>query len=91
MDKVFGILYDVPPSYFKQNTSSSSSSSSSDEPLPSEQIPLNIKELADKRIECKLNKKFDEADAIRVQLASLGYEVKDVKGGGYNVYNKSKL
>jgi cysteinyl-tRNA synthetase len=92
IDKVFGIIYDVPVSYFNQNGNVSVKESlSSDEPLPIDQIPTNIKELAEKRIEYKLQKNFAEADSIRAQLSELGYDVKDVKSGGYNVFLKSKV
>lgn len=92
IDKVFGIIYEVPVSYFNQNGNISLKEIvSSDEPLPIDQIPANIKELAEKRIQLKLQKNFAEADSIRAQLSELGYDVKDIKSGGYNVFHKSKV
>jgi cysteinyl-tRNA synthetase len=91
IDKVFGILYEVPVSYFNNGSNILKDSGSSDEPLPLDQVPVNVKELAEKRIEYKLQKKFAEADSIRAELSELGYDVKDVKGGGYNVFYKSKV
>ena len=91
IDKVFGILYEVPVSYFNNGSNILKDSGSSDEPLPLDQVPTNVKELAEKRIEYKLQKKFAEADSIRAELSELGYDVKDVKGGGYNVFYKSKV
>ena len=46
-----------------------------------EEIPENVKELAEKRFAAKQNKNWSEADDLRAQLASLGYSVKDTQGG----------
>lgn len=89
IDKVFGILYDVPVAYFNNGSNNNilQNSGSLDEPLPLDQIPVNVKELAEKRIEYKALKKYAEADSIRAELSELGYDVKDVKGG-YNIFQK---
>ena len=43
-------------------------------------------QLAEKRREMKANKQFQEADRLRDEIASLGYGVKDVKGGTFELY-----
>lgn len=44
-------------------------------------IPNNILELAEKRKFLKENKKFNEADKIRDEIISLGYDIKDTREG----------
>ncbi|MCH5143446.1 MAG: cysteine--tRNA ligase [Clostridiales bacterium] len=46
-----------------------------------EEIPQSVKELAEKRWQAKLAKNWAEADALRAQIDSLGYTVKDSKDG----------
>lgn len=46
-----------------------------------EEIPEEVKELAKKRFEAKQNKNWAEADALRDQIKSLGYAIKDSKDG----------
>jgi cysteinyl-tRNA synthetase len=48
-------------------------------------IPAEIKELAEKRIEAKKNKDFKLADELRNQIKEKGYEVVDEKGGAYSI------
>jgi len=45
------------------------------------QIPLNVKELAQKRWEAKQNKDYATSDLLRDQILKLGYVVKDRKDG----------
>ena len=40
-------------------------------------VPSKIKKLAKQRWELKLDKKYDKADKIRLELAKKGYEIKD--------------
>ncbi len=49
------------------------------------EIPANIVELAEKRKAAKLAKDWKAADAVRVELTSLGWTVADVPGGGYKL------
>ncbi len=42
-------------------------------------VPVQIKELADKRWQAKQNKDWAESDRLRLQLSDLGYIVKDSK------------
>ncbi len=46
-----------------------------------EEIPQNIKELAEKRRDARANKDFALADKIRDEITALGYEIKDTKDG----------
>ena len=79
MDEVFGVMYDVPASYFAGHASTTLAS----DPVGSaggeeyERVML----LATRRAELKSQKMFAEADAIRAEISDLGYEVKDSKGG----------
>lgn len=44
-----------------------------------EGVPEEVKALAERRWQAKLNKNWAEADALRLQLTNLGYAVKDSK------------
>lgn len=44
-------------------------------------LPDEVQALVDARTEAKKNKDFAKADALRSQIAELGYEVKDTKDG----------
>ncbi len=44
-------------------------------------FPAEVVALADERFEAKKNKDWGKADALRAQIAELGYEVKDSKDG----------
>jgi cysteinyl-tRNA synthetase len=46
-----------------------------------EEVPSNIKELAEKRKAAKLNKDFKSADALRVQITAEGWTIEDTPGG----------
>lgn len=48
---------------------------------PEEQIPDDIRALAEERYEAKKRKDFATADALRAKLADLGYAVVDTKDG----------
>ena len=52
-----------------------------------EDIPEEVKALAEKRWQAKLNKNWAEADTLRAQIDALGYTVKDGKDG-YTVSKK---
>lgn len=43
-----------------------------------DQVPANIAKLADKRQSLREKKKFDEADAVRKEIESHGYEIEDI-------------
>ncbi len=43
----------------------------------SAEVPENVKLLAKRRDELRLNKKFEEADKVRMEIEGLGFEVKD--------------
>ncbi len=45
------------------------------------QIPKEIKELAEKRNQAKIEKSFTESDKIRNKIKQLGYEIKDTPDG----------
>ncbi len=46
-----------------------------------ESIPGNIKDMADKRQQARARKDFKAADALRDEILSLGYEIKDTPEG----------
>jgi len=48
-------------------------------------IPEEIKELAEKRVDAKKNKDFKLADDLRNLIKEKGYEVVDEKGGAYSI------
>ena len=50
-----------------------------------EQVPAEIKELAEKRKEAKLNKDWKTADAMRAEISAQGWIVEDTPGGGYRI------
>ena len=49
-------------------------------------MPHDIKRLVEQRIMKKSEEKYEEADKLREEIKGLGYEMKDVKGGGYEVW-----
>jgi len=49
--------------------------------IDAEEIPQEIKELAEKRWQAKLNRDWTTADAVRVELTAKGYSIKDKKDG----------
>lgn len=51
------------------------------EERPQEVVPDEVKLLAEKRWEAKLKRDWAEADAIRGQIANLGYQILDSKDG----------
>jgi len=50
-----------------------------------EEIPNEVKDLAEQRWQAKKNKDFATADALRTQISNLGYEVKDTREG-YDIF-----
>jgi len=50
-------------------------------PAKKAKIPLKIKELADKREECRRNEQFIEADRLRKEIYALGFIVEDTPEG----------
>lgn len=66
--KIFGILQEEPSEFVAKYSRSSA-------------VPSEITELAQKRLEAKKNKNYQEADAIRNQIQSKGYALKDTKDG----------
>ena len=53
-----------------------------------EEIPSNIRELAENRWECKKSKDYAKADELRKQISDLGYDILDSKDG-YQITKKS--
>ncbi len=51
------------------------------------EIPQEVKDLAEKRWQAKKNKDFASADALRIEINSLGYVVKDTREG-YEILKK---
>lgn len=48
---------------------------------PAEEIPEEVKALAEKRWQAKKNRNWAEADGLRAEITALGYTVKDGKDG----------
>jgi cysteinyl-tRNA synthetase len=86
MDQIFGILYEVPLSYFPSLGNISDSTSPENSGVPMDSLPENIKSLIGNRSILKAQRKFAEADSIRIQLEGLGFSIKDKKGGDVDVY-----
>jgi cysteinyl-tRNA synthetase len=72
------VIYDVPKNYFNSNQSNPNLEKV---PLDINSVPENIVELATERMKLKLSKQYSEADNIRKQLTTLGYDIKDSKDG----------
>ena len=51
-------------------------------------IPAEVEQLAQQRAQLKAEKKFKEADEIRVQVAALGFTIEDVPGGQFRILPK---
>ena len=66
--KIFGILQEDPAEFLSKNSQT-------------DEIPKEIKELAEKRVEAKKNQNYQEADAIRDQIQAKGYALRDTKEG----------
>ena len=78
MDKIFGVLYDVPAAYFGASASAAGAGGART-PLAVGDVPPDVLQLAAKRADLKAQKLYAEADAVRAELVALGYEVKDRK------------
>lgn len=90
LDSILGILYTVPSSYFKnmEDGALNVQSSGEDVIVDISTLPSNVIELANRRIELKNSKNFEEADKIRQELLNIGYVIKDKKGGAYDIYQR---
>ena len=80
MDKVFGILYDVPLTNEDQNKKKTNACDS---------IPPEVLVLVSKRVNAKKSKDWELADSLRARISELGFEVKDVSGGDPVISRKS--
>ena len=56
----------------------------------SEQIPEEIKALAQERKEAKADKDYARADEIRKIIAEKNYVIEDIPGGDYRIKQKEK-
>jgi cysteinyl-tRNA synthetase len=80
MDRVLGVCYDVPIAAFEASIAAGSGSGNGSGGTIGS-APQNVIELAQKRAEMKKLKQYKEADALRLEISSLGFEVKDSKDG----------
>ena len=80
MDEVFGIFYDI-----NDNSNSNTSSNKETNKVVDVVIPDEVAVLAEKRAQAKQNKLYAEADQYRAQISELGYTVKDIKNGGFEI------
>ena len=76
MDQVFGIFYQVPLS--EQEAAA----------VESNVIPAEVLTLVDQRIAAKEAQDWDLADALRKRITELGFNVKDIKGGGEPIVSR---
>jgi len=87
MDSVLGIIYDVPSAYFSSSSPAindsinESNNKNSNEGIVSSQVLTEVEELAKKRAEMKIQKKYKEADLLRAQIVEKGFEIIDEKDG----------
>ena len=87
IDSVFGLFYDVPPAYFSTAAEAEMKSFAPLAPLSQDNIPLEVAELILSRKTFKNQKDFVKADDIRETLLSMGFVIKDIKGGDTEVYS----
>lgn len=78
---VLGIWYDMPSSYFGPEKEAAGSGSGADGALSLDDIPPEVSDLVNQRVEAKAAKDFALADALRAQISELGFVVVD---GGKN-------
>ena len=79
---VLGIWYDMPTGYFaSEKEAASGSGSGVDGALSLDEIPAEVSDLINQRVEAKAAKDFALADALRAQISELGFVVVD---GGKN-------
>ncbi|CAM9260357.1 unnamed protein product [Chrysoparadoxa australica] len=76
VDKVFGMFY-TPQAYEEE--------ASTEQVLQEGDLPAELTALLEKRASAKAEKDWASADAVRGEITSLGYAVKDTKGGGVEV------
>ena len=81
MDRVFGVLYDVPRAYFPEHVGVGADQG----PITQGELPPDVAQLAATRAAAKQDKDWAAADLAREQLALLGYRVKDGKDGAYDL------
>jgi cysteinyl-tRNA synthetase len=87
MDKVLGVVYEVPLAFFTtpetrdSDIGGNASSGCSCRVLHDPAVTEHVKSLAERRAKMKDEKRFVEADNLREQIRDLGYEVKDFKEG----------
>jgi len=119
MDAVFGVLYEVPASYFNAEAAAGGGVASAQEQstlkrlndlttatraagggggphggdcdceAPRSMDPAvlaQVQSLAQSRADMKAQKNYAEADKLRDEIAALGYGVKDVHGGGFDLF-----
>ena len=80
MDTVFGVLYEVPVAYFNEEAILADSIDKTI-PLPLEEVPPEVIELAEHRVKSKREKDWAKADQLRESIAEAGFTIKDVKTG----------
>jgi cysteinyl-tRNA synthetase len=52
-------------------------------------VPSEIIDLAQQRVVAKTEKRYQDADAIRNRVMELGFEIKDKKGGEFDIIRRS--
>ena len=52
-------------------------------------VPIEVEEMAEARARLKREKKYKEADEIRIKVLGLGFAIEDVQGGKYRILPRS--
>ena len=84
MDRVFGIFYNVPSEKRLNDKNGESVNSNAI-------IPEDVMDLVNQRSAAKDAKDWELADSLRSKISSLGFLVKDVKGGAPMVYRDPEI
>jgi cysteinyl-tRNA synthetase len=81
INEIFGFFYEIPSShYLKQQQKEKESHL--------EMMKAKVRELAEKRMEMKKCKLFQESDRIRKEIQDLGFDIKDGPNGSYEIISK---
>ena len=87
MDRVLGIFYNVPREKQDGDDRDSTDGSKVDMTV----IPEDVMDLVNQRSAAKDAKDWELADSLRSKISSLGFSVKDVKGGAPMVFRDEEL
>jgi cysteinyl-tRNA synthetase len=81
INEIFGFFYEIPSSHYLKHRQEEKESHL-------EVMKVKVKELAEKRMEMKKIKLFQESDRIRKEIQDLGFDIKDGPNGSYQIVSK---